>query len=86
MALEAKMTPETEMGSWANIGVLLREITCSHSSTATHTEAFSKPDPHITSRTVCLACGKSITPRQRIPDDAINSMLMGAAERAKRED
>jgi hypothetical protein len=74
------------MGTWINIGVLLREISCSHPSTATHTEAFREPEPHVTSRTVCLVCGKSITPRQRIPDDAINSMLMGAAEIAKRED
>lgn len=73
------------MGTWINIGALLRDMTCSHPSTATHTEAFSEPEPHVTSRTVCLVCGKSITPRQRIPDAVINSMLMSAVKKTNRE-
>lgn len=66
-----------------HIGKCLRDLTCQHYSTATHTQSFGYPHPHVTSRTVCLDCGKSVSPRTRVPDDVIHEMLADAARKAK---
>lgn len=70
------------MGSFS-IGRWLRNITCQHRSTMTNTGAFSTPHPHVVSRTVCLDCGKSVSPASPVPDNVIHEMLMRAKAEAE---
>lgn len=66
-----------------HIGQWLREISCQHLNTATQTQAFSNPHPHVTSRTVCLDCGRAVSPRSPVPDDVIHKMLASAVQKSK---
>lgn len=66
-----------------HIGKALRTMFCQHRNTATQTQAFSEPHPHVTSRTVCLDCGKAVSPRSPVPDDVIHKMLASAVQKSK---
>lgn len=67
-----------------NVGQWLRELTCQHHATATHTQAFSEPHPHVTSHTVCLDCGKAVSPRTPVSQDVLHKLLDDAASAASK--
>lgn len=70
---------------WLDVGKWLKEITCVHYSTATHTKLHGHPDVHVSSRTVCLDCGKAVSPRTRISDDVMHDLLRQAKQLATKD-
>ena len=66
-----------------DIGKQLRDLMCSHRSMATHTQAFSKPHPHVISRTMCLDCGRAVSPGRPVSQDVLHDLLQRAAREAK---